>query len=84
VTRRLPRGVSGKQTVAALQRAPERWAPINQVGDHVTLRTATPRPGARAVVVVPLHRELADGTLRSILRHAGLTVEEFRALLGRR
>jgi hypothetical protein len=50
----------------------------------VTLRTATPRADARAVVVVPLHRELADGTLRSILRHAGLTVEEFRALLGRR
>ena len=80
MTGRLPRGVSGKQTVAALRR--EGFVPINQVGDHVTLRTATPRPGGRAVVVVPLHRELADGTLRSILRHAGLTAQEFGALLG--
>jgi predicted RNA binding protein YcfA (HicA-like mRNA interferase family) len=32
-------------------------------------------------VIVPLHRELARGTLASILRQAGLTVDEFRALL---
>jgi predicted RNA binding protein YcfA (HicA-like mRNA interferase family) len=27
------------------------------------------------------HREVAKGTLRAILRQAGLTVDEFRALL---
>jgi predicted RNA binding protein YcfA (HicA-like mRNA interferase family) len=32
-------------------------------------------------VIVPLHRELARGTLRSILRQAELTPEEFEALL---
>jgi predicted RNA binding protein YcfA (HicA-like mRNA interferase family) len=34
-----------------------------------------------AQVVVPDHRELDRGTLRGILRHAGLTVEEFVDLL---
>jgi predicted RNA binding protein YcfA (HicA-like mRNA interferase family) len=35
-----------------------------------------------AQVVVPDHRELDRGTLRSILRHAGLDVGEFVELLG--
>lgn len=30
---------------------------------------------------VPNHRELAKGTLRALLREAGLTVEEFHRLL---
>ncbi|WP_426377482.1 type II toxin-antitoxin system HicA family toxin [Desulforudis sp. 1031] len=32
-------------------------------------------------MIVPLHTELASGTLRSILRQAGLTVNELRDLL---
>ena len=36
-------------------------------------------PHRRAVV--PDHKEVAKGTLRSIIREAGLTVEEFRGLL---
>lgn len=32
-------------------------------------------------ITVPDHDEVAKGTLRAILREAGLTVEEFRALL---
>jgi len=32
-------------------------------------------------VIVPLHRELAPGTLRSVIRQANLTVEEFIELL---
>ena len=36
-------------------------------------------PHRRAVV--PDHKEVAKGTLRSIIREAGLTVEESRALL---
>jgi hypothetical protein len=34
-----------------------------------------------AQVVVPDHRELDRGTLRAILRHAGLTVGQFLDLL---
>jgi len=30
---------------------------------------------------VPNHKELAKGTLRAIIRQAGLTPEEFNALL---
>lgn len=29
------------------------------------------------VVIVPMHNELAKGTLKSILEQAGLTIEEF-------
>jgi predicted RNA binding protein YcfA (HicA-like mRNA interferase family) len=37
----------------------------------------------RRIVTVPVHgaRDLKSGTLRAIIRQAGLTVEEFRALL---
>jgi predicted RNA binding protein YcfA (HicA-like mRNA interferase family) len=32
-------------------------------------------------LTVPNHKELAKGTLRAIIREAGLTVDEFRSLL---
>jgi predicted RNA binding protein YcfA (HicA-like mRNA interferase family) len=32
-------------------------------------------------VIVPMHRELAIGTLRSIIRQSGLSVDDFLALL---
>jgi len=32
-------------------------------------------------LTVPDHRELAKGTLRALIREAGITVEEFGALL---
>ncbi|HEX9953276.1 MAG TPA: type II toxin-antitoxin system HicA family toxin [Rubricoccaceae bacterium] len=49
-----------------------------QRGSHIVLRQSA-APHRRAVV--PDHREVAKGTLRSIIREAGLTVDEFRALL---
>ncbi len=49
-------------------------------GDHQILKHAEP-PGAYATVAVPLHRELAVGTLAGILRRVGMTAEEFRAPL---
>jgi hypothetical protein len=36
---------------------------------------------AHLTVIVPLHRELAPGTLRSIIRQSELSVEEFLELL---
>lgn len=33
------------------------------------------------MVIVPMHKELAAGTLRSIIRQSGLSVEEFLGLL---
>jgi predicted RNA binding protein YcfA (HicA-like mRNA interferase family) len=66
--------VSGKETVQALQRAG--FAPISARGSHQKLRHEDGR-----VVIVPLHRELARGTLASILRQAGLDSDEFKGLL---
>lgn len=51
---------------------------VGQKGSHVKLLKVSSE-GTR-VVIVPHHRELATGTLRGILRHAGLTVGEFEAL----
>ena len=71
----LPR-VSGREVVSALERIG--FAVDRQKGSHVVLRSVSP-PYRR--VVVPMHRELAKGTLRAIIRQTGLTVEEFKALL---
>ena len=37
------------------------------------------KDGALVTLSVPNHREVAKGTLRSLIRTAGLTVEEFVA-----
>ena len=62
--------VSGQETVAALSKAG--FVLVGQRGDHVKLRDQ----GGRNVIV-PLHRELARGTLSAILRQTGLAVSEF-------
>ncbi len=67
--------VSGAEAVRALERAG--FLPVSQRGSHVKLHHADGR-----TVIVPMHREVAVGTLRSILRQGGLTVEQFIALLG--
>lgn len=66
--------VSGRQTIRALQKLG--FQEISQRGSHVKLRSE----GGRTAIV-PLHDELARGTLRSILRQAGISVEEFRGAL---
>ena len=49
---------------------------VRQRGSHAVLRKETP-DGAVGCVVL-LHDELAVGTLRGILRQAGVTPEEFK------
>ena len=39
------------------------------------------KPGQRANLSVPQHKELSVGTLRQLVRAAGLTVDEFLNLL---
>ena len=65
---------SGADTVRALERAG--WRVSRQKGSHVILV----KDGSVASISVPQHRELAPGTLRSIIRAAELTVDEFRDL----
>jgi predicted RNA binding protein YcfA (HicA-like mRNA interferase family) len=69
---KLPR-VSGADVIRALERLG--FSQIRQRGSHVVLRRQT--PDAAVGCVVPLHRELATGTLRGVLKQAGVTTEEF-------
>jgi hypothetical protein len=39
------------------------------------------KAGAVVALTIPLHRELGPGLLRSLIRKAGMTVEEFVELL---
>jgi len=47
-------------------------------GSHVKFVRAT--PGETLAVIVPRHDEIAVGTLRSIVRQAGLSVAQFERL----
>jgi len=50
----------------------------HQTGSHIILRNENP-PYRR--LTVPNHNEIAKGTLRSVIRQAGLTLEEFIELI---
>ena len=54
------------------------WAEVGTTGSHVKFAKRTPA-GVRTAIV-PMHREIAVGTLRSILRQAGISPEEFDRL----
>ena len=69
---KLPR-VSAEEVIRSLERLG--FVQIRQRGSHVTLKKKT--SAGDMGCVVPLHRELAIGTLRSILRQAAVTPEEF-------
>jgi len=68
--------VSGREIVAALAKIG--YEKDRQKGSHIILRQ-TPYPHRR--LVIPDHKEIARGTLRAIIKQAGLTVEEFNDLL---
>ncbi|MGB9775582.1 MAG: type II toxin-antitoxin system HicA family toxin [Anaerolineae bacterium] len=71
------RRVSGWDAVRALERLG--FVQVRQRGSHVVLKKHIPEGAVGCVV--PLHRELAIGTLRGILRQARITPEEFLASL---
>jgi len=68
--------VSGIKVVKALAKIG--YDVDHQTGSHVILRQ---REDPHRRLTVPRHSELAKGTLRAIIRQAGLTVEEFLRLL---
>jgi len=68
--------VSGRKLCKALGKIG--YFTDHQTGSHVILRQED-SPYRR--LTVPDHKEVAKGTLRAILRQAGLTVDEFRELL---
>jgi predicted RNA binding protein YcfA (HicA-like mRNA interferase family) len=69
--------LSGRDVVKAF--AQDGWQMVRQRGSHMILVKA----GHMATLSVPDHREIARGTLRSLIRSSGLTVEEFVALAGK-
>jgi len=71
----LPR-ISGREVVKALRKIG--YEHDRQRGSHIVLRQSF-QPYRR--ITVPDHEEIAKGTLRTIIREAGLTVDEFRSLL---
>ncbi len=68
--------VSGRDVVRALRQIG--YEIDRQRGSHLVLRHVD-APHRR--LTVPDHKELAKGTLRAVIRQAGLTVEEFVSLL---
>jgi len=63
--------LSGREVVRSFEKFG--WQVVRQRGSHIILV----KEGARATLSVPDHKEVARGTLRSLIRAAGLTVEEF-------
>ena len=68
---RLP-ALSGQEVVRTFQALG--WT-VARSGNHIILVQA----GHTATLSVPDHKEVAKGTLRSLIRDAGLTVPEFVA-----
>lgn len=68
--------VSGKDAVRAFSKL--HYQLDHQTGSHMILRQDR-APFRR--LTIPNHKEIAKGTLRSLIREAGLTVDEFVGLL---
>jgi predicted RNA binding protein YcfA (HicA-like mRNA interferase family) len=67
---KLPR-MSGRDCIKALEKAGFQFK--RQEGSHIILRRNDPF----SQLVVPDHKELDSGTLRAIIRQAGMSAEEF-------
>jgi len=65
--------VSGEKTIRALEKMG--FVRVRQRGSHVVIKRQLAEGSVGCVV--PLHKELAIGTLRSILRQAKISIEEF-------
>ena len=67
--------ISGKEAATAFGRAG--WLVMGQVGSHLVMH----KSGQRANLSIPQHTELSVGTLRALIRAAGISADEFLALL---
>jgi predicted RNA binding protein YcfA (HicA-like mRNA interferase family) len=63
--------LSGRKVVRAFQKLS--WQVARQRGSHIILV----KDCDIASLSVPYHKEVARGTLRSLIRTAGITVDEF-------
>ncbi len=69
--------VSSDEVIKALNK--KGFVKVRQAGSHIALQRH--EEGKTKTVIVPVHREIAKGTLRSIIRKSELMVDEFLKLL---
>lgn len=67
---KLPSDINGADAVKALRRLG--FTSDHQTGSHHIMRGTDGR-----IVVVPMHRPVKRGTLRGLIRQAGISVEAF-------
>ncbi len=63
--------ISGRKTVRVFENLG--WLVVRQRGSHIIMV----KEGEIVTLSIPDHKEIAKGTLRSLIRNAGITVEEF-------
>ena len=67
--------VSGAKAAKAFSKAG--WITARQTGSHLIMI----KQGCMVTLSVPMHSEIDKGTLRKLIGHSGLSVEEFLDLL---
>jgi len=67
--------ISGKKAVKTFSKFG--FSASRQTASHIIMEKA----GLEVTLSIPLHNELKRGTLRNLIKDAGLNVEEFTAML---
>lgn len=67
----------GKEAVKAFEK--HGWFLARYIDDHFILK----KQGERFLLSVPDHNPLKKGTLRKLIRDAGLSIDDFIKLLGK-
>ena len=65
--------LSGREVVRVFEHFG--WQVARQASSHIVMT----KPGEVVTLSVPDHKEVARGTLRSLIRNANLTVDQFNA-----
>ncbi|MDA8143868.1 MAG: type II toxin-antitoxin system HicA family toxin [Thermoplasmatales archaeon] len=68
--------ISGMKAVKALTKAG--FFMDHQTGSHIIMRKEGNKP---ITISIPKHKEMKTGTLRTVIKQSGLTIEEFLKLL---
>ncbi|MCF3623714.1 type II toxin-antitoxin system HicA family toxin [Planktothrix agardhii 1801] len=63
--------LSGREVVRVFETCG--WQVVRQSASHIIMV----KEGEQVTLSIPDHREVAKGTLRSLIRASGLTVQEF-------
>jgi len=71
----MPKLYSARELINRLKKI--KFDVVSQKGSHIKLRAL--RKGKLQTVIVPNHKQIASGTLTSILKQAGITKQELDA-----